>query len=230
MKKIGLIGGTGPESTIMYYKELNHRIGSITEYKELPEIVIESVDLIKALDYVSKKQYDELLEHILEKIEHLEKSGAEIISLTAVTMHIIFDQINERGIKLVSIPKTIADEAVSKGIKKVGLIGTKFTMQEDYMKKDLINAGVEVIVPNEDNQDLIGKRIYDELEKGIVKESTLKEFVSIIKTMQEEEEIEAIILGCTELPLLLNNDNCPVECLDSVEIHINKLIELATEQ
>lgn len=229
MKKIGLIGGTGPESTIMYYKELNHRIGSITEYKELPEIVIESVDLIKALDYVSKKQYDELLEHILEKIEHLEKSGAEIISLTAVTMHIIFDQINERGIKLVSIPKTIADEAVSKGIKKVGLIGTKFTMQEDYMKKDLINAGVEVIVPNEDNQDLIGKRIYDELEKGIVKESTLKEFVSIIKTMQEEEEIEAIILGCTELPLLLNNDNCPVECLDSVEIHINKLIELATE-
>ena len=95
------------------------------------------------------------------------------------------------------------------------------------MKKDFTEAGIRVAVHNKDERELIAKRILEELELGIVKESTLREFTSIIKRMQEEEGIEAVILGCTELPLLLNRENCPVYCLDSVEIHIKKLVELA---
>ena len=103
-------------------------------------------------------------------------------------------------------------------------------MEKDYMKKDFVNAGINVVIPNKPERDLIAKRILDELELGVVKESTLKEFTDIINRMKNDAGIEAVILGCTELPLLLNNDNCPVLCLDSVDIHLNKLVELAIEE
>lgn len=128
-----------------------------------------------------------------------------------------------------SIPKAVADEAVARGIRKVGLLGTIFTMEQAYMKTDLINAGVEVYVPDETDRKLVAERILTELELGTVKESTLVEFQAIIKKMQQAHGIEAVILGCTELPLLLNPDNCPVLCLDSVEIHINDLIRRVTQ-
>ena len=126
-----------------------------------------------------------------------------------------------------SIPKTVCNEVIKKGYKKVGLLGTIFTMEQDYMKKDLLQAGIDVIVPDKADRELIAKRIYEELEFGIVKESTLQEFNEIIKKMQTMHKIEVIVLGCTELPLILNNDNCALPCLDSVAIHIEELIELA---
>ncbi len=230
MKKIGLVGGTGPESTLMYYKELNSRIDSLTGEKTMPDIAIESVDFRRAWNYVCEKEYDALAEYLAEKVKCLEAAGCEVISLTAVTMHIVFDEIKKKSgtkLSLVSIPKAVSEEAVTRGIKKIGLLGTIFTMEQDYMKKDLVDAGVQVFVPEKSERELVAKRIYEELEKGIVKESTLAEFVEIIHKMVERNGIEGIILGCTELPLLLNSNNCPVDCLDAVEIHIKKLIELA---
>ena len=229
MKKIGLVGGTGPESTLMYYKELNSRIDNLTGEKVMPDIAIESVNFRRAWNYVCNKEYDALAEYLAEKVRCLEAAGCEVISLTAVTMHIVFDEIVKKsGIKLplVSIPKAVADEAVARGIKTIGLLGTIFTMEQDYMKRDLQEAGVQVFVPEKSERELVAKRIYEELEKGIVKESTLTEFVEIINKMKERDGIEGIILGCTELPLLLNSENCPIPCFDSVEIHIKKLIEL----
>ena len=228
MKKIGLVGGTGPESTLMYYKELNSRIDAATNGAEMPDIAIESVNFRKAWGMVSAGKNEDLSNYLSEKVMCLKKSGAEIISLTAGTMHIVFNEIKEQtGVDLVSIPKAVADEAAAKGIKKVGLLGTIFTMEKDYMKEDLRAAGIEVIIPEKTERDLIAKRILEELELGIVKESTLAEFTTIINRMKKEDGIEGVILGCTELPLLLNEGNCPVPCLDAVEIHINKLIELA---
>jgi aspartate racemase len=143
-------------------------------------------------------------------------------------MHIVYDEIVQKtGEQLISIPKSVAEEIARRGYKKVGLLGTIFTMEQDYMKKDLVKAGIEVCIPEKADRELVAKRIYEELEVGIVKESTLKEFTSIIEKMKKEQGIQALILGCTELPLLLNKDNCPVDCLDSVEIHLEKLIELA---
>lgn len=230
MKKIGLVGGTGPESTLMYYKELNTRIDKITSGARMPEITIESVDFRKAWDMVSNDRYDRLGEYLSEKVNNLRDSGAEIISLTAVTMHAVLDQIiKNTQVHMVSIPMAVCHEAMTRGYKKVGLLGTIFTMEQDYMKTDLRNAGIEVFVPGKSDRDLIAKRILEELELGIVKETTLKEFQKIIIKMAEENGIEAVILGCTELPLLLNTDNCPVPCLDSVDIHINEIIRLAMD-
>ena len=100
-------------------------------------------------------------------------------------------------------------------------------MEQDYMKKDFLEAGIEVFVPEKDDRELIAKRILEELELGIVKDSTLREFQTIIEKMREDQGIEAVVLGCTELPILLNSENCPLPILDSVEIHINELIKQA---
>lgn len=181
MKKIGLVGGTGPESTLMYYKELNSRIDMLTDGKSMPDIAIESVNFRRAWDYVTSGNYDNLAEYLSDKVNSLKKTGAEIIALTAGTMHIVFDEIENRtGVSLISIPKAVCDEAVLQGYKKVGLLGTIFTMEQDYMKKDY--------------------------------------------------GIEAVILGCTELPLLLSSENCVLPCMDSVKIHIQELISLAINE
>ncbi len=231
MKKIGLVGGTGPESTLMYYKELNSRIDKLTGGKAMPDIAIESVNFRRAWEYVTTADYDKLSDYLAEKVNSLYNGGAEIISLTAATMHIVMDELTAKTkAELISIPKIISDEVVSLGMKKVGLLGTIFTMEQDYMKKDLLDAGVEVYIPDKEDRELVAKRIYEELEVGVVKESTLQEFVDIINKMKKDFGIEAVILGCTELPLLLNSENTPLPCLDSVEIHIRKLIELAMSE
>lgn len=228
MKKIGLVGGTGPESTLMYYKELNSRIDKLSEGRTMPDISIESVNFRRAWEYVSNEKYSLLADYLCEKVENLKISGAEIISLTAATMHIVLDEIEKKtGVKLVSIPLAIRDEAIKKGYRKIGLLGTIFTMEQDYMKKDLINSGISVIVPEKDDRELVAKHIFEELEVGIVKPSTLEAFNRIIGKMRDSDGIEAVILGCTELPLLLNNENCVLPCMDSVDVHIQKLIELA---
>ncbi|MBO4496441.1 MAG: amino acid racemase [Clostridiales bacterium] len=230
MKKIGLVGGTGPESTVMYYKDLNTEIDARTGGKAMPDIAIESVNFRRAWEYVCNEQYDLLADYLEEKVECLVAGGAEVVALTAVTMHVVFDAIQKRtSLPLVSIPKTVCEEVVSRGCKKVGLLGTIFTMEKDYMKKDLQEAGVVVLVPTETERQLVAKRIYEELEQGIVKESTLAELVGIITRMRDEDGIEGVILGCTELPLILNSENCPVPCFDSVEIHLKKLVKLAME-
>ena len=228
MKKIGLVGGTGPESTLMYYKELNTRIDRMTGGAAMPDIAIESVNFRRAWGYVAAGQYDLLADYLAEKVNSLRLGGAEVISLTAGTMHIVLEELlRKTGVPLVSIPRAVCREALERGYRKIGLLGTIFTMEQDYMKTDFREAGIEVVIPEKADRELVAKRILEELENGIVKESTLKEFQEIIRGMRDRDGIEAVVLGCTELPMILNPENCPVPCLDSVEIHINELIRLA---
>ena len=228
MKKIGLVGGTGPESTLMYYKELNTRIDRMTGGAQMPDVAIESVNFRRAWGYVSAGEYGLLADYLAEKVNSLREGGAEVISLTAGTMHIVLeDLLRKTQVPLVSIPRAVCREALDRGYRKIGLLGTLFTMEQDYMKTDFREAGIEVIVPEKADRELIARRILEELENGIVKESTLREFQEIIRGMKDREGIEAVVLGCTELPLILKADNCPVPCLDSVDIHINELIRLA---
>ena len=225
-----MVGGTGPESTAMYYSKLNQKIDQMTGGKEMPEIVIESVNFRKAWRYVENGDYEKLADYLSVKVSSLKEAKADVIALTAGTMHIVFKDIERKtGVNLISIPKAVCEEVLKRNYKKVGLLGTIFTMEKDYMKADLLDAGVDVVVPEKNDRDLIAKRIYEELELRIVREETLVEFNEIISRMKTEKQIEAVILGCTELPLLLNDKNCVLPCLDSVEIHINRLIELSME-
>ncbi len=228
MQKIGLVGGTGPESTLMYYTELNTRIDRMTGGAEMPDVAIESVNFHRAWGYVEAGQYGLLADYLAEKVDSLRQGGAEVISLTAGTMHIVLgDLLRKTGVPLVSIPKAVCREALRRGYRKIGLLGTIFTMEQDYMKMDFMENGIDVVVPDPADRQLVARRIYEELEQGIVKESTLKEINEVIDRMKIRDGIEAVVLGCTELPLLLNDQKCALPCLDSVAIHISELIQSA---
>ncbi len=227
MKKLGLVGGTGPESTLVYYREINGQIHTKTGGTAFPEISIESVNLYKALGYVSEGNYEELSRYLSDAVSHLVDGGAEIVAFTAGTMHVVYDAIKEQAaVPFISIPEAVSETAVLRGYRKVGLLGTIFTMRHDFFKKTFRDKGIAIVTPSEEDMLLVNERISKELEYGLVKDSTREELIGIITKMQKEQGIEAVILGCTELPLILNAGNCPVDCLDIMAIHINKLVQL----
>lgn len=226
MKKLGLVGGLGPESTILYYHDLVYGVQKKTGKELFPNLSIESVNVFEALDFCKKEDYDGLTAYLMDSINNLIKSGADFIALSANTPHIVFDRLQELAtVPLVSIIEATCEEAKKQHLQKLGLLGTIFTMTGDFYKKPFINAGIEIITPTAEEMDFVNYKVANELERGIVKEETLKDFQKIITRMKNEQGIEAIILGCTEIPLLLNDEVSPVPCLDTMKIHIDTLID-----
>ncbi|MFT8956474.1 aspartate/glutamate racemase family protein [Gluconobacter cerinus] len=225
MKKIGLIGGTGPESTLIYYKKIvsgaNNQVGK----EFFPNLTIESLNVFNVLKYCSDRNYDRLTSYLMGGINNLIAAGCEIVSLTGNTPHIVFDALREHSsVPLVSIIETTRDEAKKQGLKKLGLLGTRFTMEEDFFKKPFREVAIEVVIPTGDDFDFVVEKISAELEHGIVKPETQTEFLNIIQRMTVESDIDAIVLGCTELPLLFEGTTLPIPCLDTLEIHAEALL------
>jgi len=226
MKKLGLIGGMGPESTIPYYHDIVYGVQEAIGEQAFPELTIESVNVFKVLGLCKEQKYDELTKYLMRAIDNLAKSGADFAALSANTSHIVFDRLKEQSpIPLISIVEATCEEAKRRGLKKIGLLGTIFTMTGEFFKAPFIKKGIEVIVPTESEMELINEKISAELELGIVKDETLTAFQQIIARMRDEDGIEAIVLGCTELPLLLNDEVSPVPCLDTMQIHIQEIVK-----
>lgn len=230
MKKLGLVGGMGPESTMPYYHDIVYGVKEKVGGDFFPNLTIESVNVFDVLGLCKEKKYDELTDYLLTAIENLAKSGADFAALSANTPHIVFERLKERSpIPLVSIIEAACDKAVQLHMHKIGLLGTIFTMKEDFFKKPFLENGIEIIVPKDEEMEFINDKISAELEVGIVNEDTLKSFQKIIERMKDEDHIEAIVLGCTELPLLLNDEVSPVPCLDTMKIHVQALVERIIE-
>ncbi len=226
MKKLGLIGGMGPESTIPYYHDIVYGVQEALGEPVFPELTIESVNVFKVLRLCSEQKYDELTEYLMGAICNLAKSGADFVALSANTPHIVFDRLKEQSpIPLISIVEATCKEAQKRDLKKIGLLGTIFTMTGEFFKAPFIENGIEVIVPMESEMEGINDKISTELELGIVKDETLSTFQQIIARMRDEDGIEAVVLGCTELPLLLNDEVSPVPCLDTMQIHIQEIVK-----
>ena len=191
-----------------------------------PNLTIESVNVFDVLRLCNEQKYDELTDYLMQAIKNLIKSGADFVALSANTPHIVFDRLKEQStVPLVSIVEVTRDEAIRLNKHKLGLFGTIFTMTDDFFKKPFYSSDIEIITPIAEEMEYINCKISSELELGIVRKETLEGFQKIIKRMSEEEGIEAIILGCTELPLLLNDEVSPVPCLDTMKIHIQCLID-----
>lgn len=230
MKKLGLVGGMGVESTIPYYHDIVYGVQNKIGKKFFPNITIESVNVFDVLGLCSEQKYDELTDYLMKAIKNLTTSGADFIALSANTPHIVFDRLqNISTVPLVSIVEATCNEAIRLNIHKLGLLGTIFTMTEDFFKKPFYNSNIEIITPTAEEMEYINLKISSELEFGVIKEETLQGFQKIIKRMQQEDSIEAVILGCTELPLLLNDEVSPIPCLDTMKIHIQLLIDLIVE-
>ncbi|MCR4591252.1 MAG: aspartate/glutamate racemase family protein [Lachnospiraceae bacterium] len=219
MKTIGLIGGMSWESTIPYYKIINEYVGKELGDLHSARIVLYSVEFSELEKYMSSGEWDKIAGVLTDAAVKLEKAGADVILICTNTMHKLFPGIQEKvSAPMIHIADATADELDRNGIKKVALLGTKYTMTEDFYKSRLINRGFEVLIPDEEDIQLVNSVIFDELCKGIIKDSSRKAYSAIISKLKDAGA-EGVILGCTEIGMLIKQEDSALPVFDTTEIH-----------
>jgi aspartate racemase len=227
MKTAGIIGGIGPESTIEYYRFI------VAGYRErkgdgsYPSIIINSIDLNRLIAWMNANELDNAAEYLVQEIERLARAGSDFGALASNTPHIVFDQLRARSpIPLISIVESACDAVQSLGMKQVGLLGTRFTMQGRFYPEVFSRAGISLIVPDETEQDYIHEKYMNELLNNIFLPETREGLLAIAERMKNRDGIEAVILGGTELPLILRDpEHDGVAFLDTTRIHTERIVE-----
>ncbi|HVP52563.1 MAG TPA: amino acid racemase [Terriglobales bacterium] len=226
MKTLGIIGGLGPESTVDYYRLI---IAAYREQKRdgsYPAIIINSIDLNKARDLVTANALADLTEYLVAEVQRLARAGANFGLIAANTPHIVFDDIQRQSpIPLISIVEATREAAKSLGLKRLGLLGTRFTMQGRFFPDVFSRAAMTLVVPTEDEQTYVHDKYMSELVNGIFLAETRERLLKIVDRLKEREGIEGVILGGTELPLLLRDAASQhIPFLDTTEIHVRAAV------
>lgn len=223
MKKLGLIGGTGPESTLIYYREITKGAAERNRGR-FPYLTIESMSVFDVLDYCRRGDEEGLAAYLLAGIQSLAGAGAQFAALTGITPHIVMDSLRERSpIPIVSMIDTARAYAEKKGFRRLLLLGTLPTMEGTFFRKAFEKSGIRIITPDEADRRYIAEKIETELEYGRVEERTREKMRKIAVRAMEREGAEAVVLGCTELPLIF--ETIGLEKLDVMKIHIDALIK-----
>ena len=228
MKKIGLIGGMTWESTLEYYRIINESVKEKLGGLHSADCILCSFDFAYIEKLQIKRKWRELTNLMIDAAQTLEKTGAEFIVICANTMHKTADEIQDNiRIPILHITDVTADEIIRKGLKKVGLLGTIFTMEEDFYKKRLKDKyDIDTIIPSKDEREIINDIIYKELSHGITKQSSKENYIEIINNMLSRKA-EGIILGCTEIPLLIKQKDVNSPVFDTTMIHAKAAVEYA---
>ncbi|MGG5419671.1 aspartate/glutamate racemase family protein [Clostridioides difficile] len=219
MKTIGLIGGMSWESTITYYQVINtvikERLGGLHSSK----CILYSVDFQEIEECQSSGNWEKSAKILADAAIKLQEAGADFIVICTNTMHKVSDKIQESiHIPLLHIADVTATVLREKEIKKVALLGTKYTMEQDFYKNVIINNGIEVLIPNEEDRIIVNDTIFNELCLGIISESSKKAFLSIIDKLGKQGA-ETVILGCTEIGLLIKQNDTSIPLFDTTVIH-----------
>ena len=231
MKKLGLIGGTGPESTIEYYKGIEYGVQRRSGRSFFPHLTIESLSVFDVLGFCERRDYAGLTEYLLNGIKNLAAAGAECAALTGITPHIVFDELAAVApIPLISMVDTARDHAAERGYKKICLLGTLPTMDGTFFQSSFAKRGIEVVTPNAEEKRCIETKIETELEFGKVLPETQRSFREIVERIIQEEKVQAVVLGCTELPLVFRDMELSVPYIDVMQIHIGALIQTILEE
>jgi aspartate racemase len=231
MKTIGLIGGMSWESSIEYYRIINEtvkeKLGGLHSAKSL----MMTVDFAEIEKLQHEDHWDEAAQILIRSAQSLERGGADFIVLCTNTMHKVADQIiKNTGIPFLHIADATAEKVISTGIKRIGLLGTRFTMEHDFYKGRLIdNFGLDVITPNHQDREVIHRVIYEELVLGKIVESSQQEYKRIIQALIAQGA-EGIILGCTEIELLIKQHDSTVPLFPTSAIHAIAAVEKALEK
>ena len=229
MKTIGIVGGTGPESTIDYYRLI------IAAYRErvtdgsYPPLIINSIDLKKVSDFLAANELAGLAELLVREVQTLVRAGAEIGLIAANTPHIVFDEVAcQSPIPLVSIVEATCEAAKTLGLKRLGLFGTRYTMQGRFYPDVFSRADITLVTPGADEQAYIHEKYMGELVLGIFLDETREGLLAIIERMRKREAIEGVILAGTELPLILREVTAGgIPFLDTARIHVKAIVEQA---
>jgi aspartate racemase len=221
MKILGMIGGLGPESTIDYYKNI------IALYRErrrdgsYPELIINSINLKKGLDFMAVNDLAGMADYLLEQIGKLARAGADFGLIAANTPHIVFDEVAPKSpIPLISIVEATCAAAKAQKLKNLALLGTKFTMQADFYPKVFSREGIELIVPDPKDQDYIHDKYLNELVPGIFLPETRAGLLASVDRLKAKIDIDGVVLAGTELPLILRDPvHNGIPFLDTMKIH-----------
>ncbi len=221
MKTLGIVGGLGPESTIEYYRTI------IALYRErqrdgsYPEFIINSVDLKKGLDLMAANKFTSMADYLLEEIGKLARAGADFGLISANTPHIVFDELASKApIPLLSIIEATCAAAKARKLKRLALLGTRFTMQGTFYSKVFTREGIELVVPDAKDQEYIHDKYLNELVPGRFLPETRAGLLAIVDCMKAKSDIDGVILAGTELPLILRDaDHKGIPLLDTTKIH-----------
>jgi aspartate racemase len=236
MKTVGIIGGIGPESTMEYYRLIiaaYHERQSGTGVppvnnlaESAPSIIINSVNVNRLLAWMKESDLASVTDYLVGELERLARAGVDFGVIAANTPHIVFDEMQKRSpIPLLSIVEATRDEARARGLKKVGLFGTRFTMQGQFYPEVFSRAGIQLIVPNDEEQTYIHEKYLGELLNNIFSPETREGLLAIVDRFRERDGIEGLILGGTELPLILRDDaHNGVPFLDTTRIHVERIV------
>ena len=225
MTTVGIVGGLGPESTIDYYR----RILDAWERDDpttSPSIIIDSLDVRRALRLVETDR-PALIEYLAASLRRLGGAGVDFIAMTANTPHIVFDELAARSsVPLLSIVEVCAQEAHRRGLRRLGLLGTRFTMEAPFYPTVCARYGIAVVTPNMEDRAWVHARYVDELLRGEFRDDTRRQFISLVSRLRAEDRIDGIILGGTELPLLLKTAViADVPALDTTALHVIAIVK-----
>jgi len=241
MKTVGIIGGIGPESTIEYYR------GIIAGYRErqsgtgvppvdnhaqdaratnYPSIVINSINLTILVDLITANELDKAADYLVSGLQKLARAGVDFGVIAAGTPHIVFDQVRERSpIPLISIVEATCEAAAKLKLKKIALFGTRFTMQGRFYPDVFAKAGITLVVPKADEQEYIHDKYMNDLVNGIILPETRERLLRILDKMKERDRVEGLILGGTELSLIIKDtEHHGMLILDTTRTHVNEIV------
>jgi aspartate racemase len=227
MKTVGIIGGIGPESTVVYYRSI------VTLYRQqkpdgsYPSIMINSIDLTRMLGLIGEKQLIEVTGYLVGEVQKLVEAGADFGLFAANTPHIVFDEIRRQvSIPLISIVEATCQEAQALGLRRLGLLGIRFTMQGQFYSNVFSQAGITLSLPELDEQDYIHDIYMNELVNGIVLPKTRERLLKIADRMKGQQNIEGVILGGTELSLILSDTQYNgIPFLNTTQIHVKRVVD-----
>ena len=219
LKTIGLIGGMSWESTVTYYKIINETVKEKLGGLHSAKCILYSIDFQEIEECQANGNWEKSGKILGEAANNLEKAGADFIVICTNTMHKVINQIKEKiSIPILHIAEMTAEKILEKGLKNIALLGTKYTMEQDFYKSKLIEKGINVIIPDKNDIEIINKVIYDELCLGTINSNSKKKFLEIVDKLRNKGS-EGIILGCTEIGLLIKNEDTDVPLFDTAIIH-----------
>jgi aspartate racemase len=226
MKIPGMIGGLAPESTIEYYRLFIATYRRQVLDGSYPPLIINSVDLKRALDLITAGRLPELSDFLTAELHRLSRAGADFALLASNTPHIVFDDLQRQSpIPLISIVQSACDAAKIMGLKRVGLFGSRFTMRAGFYPDTFSKAGITVIVPDAEEQDYIHTKYMSELINGVFNDATREGLLDIAGRMKEDQRIDGLVLGGTELPLILRDGSGRgIPFLDTGKIHVEAAV------
>jgi aspartate racemase len=230
MKTIGLIGGTTWLSTAEYYRLLNQRINQTLGGAHYAQCILYSFDYADIKTINEAHDWASMRDLVTTVSKKLIAAGADCILLCANTMHIVAEELRQNiPVPVIHIAEATAVSINRQGLDTVGLLGTKFTMEKDFFKKKLLDRGIKAVIPAEADREFIHASIFEELGKEIFREETKRRYITIIDELALKGA-QGIILGCTEIPLLIKQADCNLPLFDTVSIHVDAAIQFALKK